>query len=133
MASPKGPPSKAMPNQDSSDVSPKPRVISGALPPEAAHAPEFVPGEAFQSPISNKRTDNLKADKKTSEASSDQEKDPDKKKRRKRKKDKELTNAEKEAQEKAQKQQAMDEEWWSGDEDFAPGPQIGDVCSDEQD
>lgn len=109
-------PSKAMSNQDSSDISPKPRMASGTLPPEAAHAPEFVPGEATRPIVSDHPTDNQKGEQKTSEASSDKETAP----RKKAKKTKEPTKAEKEAEEKAQKERALDEEWWSGDETFVP-------------
>ncbi|KKY36568.1 hypothetical protein UCDDA912_g03478 [Diaporthe ampelina] len=115
MASSKEAPRKEVSNTGSSGVSPKPHVALGTLPPQAAHAPEFVPGEAFQSPILNKRIDNQKGEKKTSEAGSDQEKTL-----KKKKKTKEPTEAEEAAQDKARREQAMDEEWWSGDEDFAP-------------
>lgn len=109
-------PSRAGSNQDSSDVSPQPRLASGTLPPHAAHAPEFVPGEAPQPFVSDRKINNQQGEQKTSSAGSDKETAP----RKKTKKTKEPTKAEKEAQEKAQKEQAMDEEWWSGDEIFAP-------------
>lgn len=118
--------------QDLSDASPQPRVTSGTLPPQAAHAPEFVPGEEFQPSVSDNHTDNNKGDRKAADASSDKE-SAEKKKRRKKKKTKERTKAEKEAEEKAQQQQAMDEEWWSGDEIFVPNLQDkDDLWSDEQ-
>lgn len=117
MVSMKKSPSKAVPN-DSSDISPQPRMISGTLPPEAAHAPEFVPGKATQPIVSDQHTDNQKGEQKTSEASSDRETAPRKKTKKTR--TKELTKAEKDAQEKAQKEQAMDEEWWSDDQIFVP-------------
>lgn len=117
--------------QDLSDASPQPRVTSGTLPPQAAHAPEFVPGEEFQPSVSDNHTDNNKGDRKAADASSDKE-SAEKKKRRK-KKTKERTKAEKEAEKKAQQQQAMDEEWWSGDEIFVPNLQDKeDLWSDEQ-
>ncbi|KAI7773314.1 hypothetical protein LA080_011323 [Diaporthe eres] len=112
----KNSPSKAGSHQDSSDVSPQPRLASGTLPPHAAHAPEFVPGEAPQPSVSDQKINKQQGEQKTSEASSDKETAP----RKKAKKTKEPTKAEKEAEEKAQKEQAMDEEWWSGDEIFAP-------------
>lgn len=103
--------------QDLSDASPQPRVTSGTLPPQAAHAPEFVPGEGFQSSVSDNNTDNQQGDRKAADASSDKE---SAEKKKSKKKTKEVTKAEREAEEKARKQQAMDEEWWSGDEVFVP-------------
>lgn len=113
MVSKKRSPSKAASDQGSSDVSPKPRLASGTLPPQAAHAPEFVPGKGTHPTVSNQHTDNQKGEQKTSEPGSDKESAP-------RKKTKEPTKAEMEAEEKAQKERAMDEEWWSGDEIFVP-------------
>lgn len=118
-------PNKAAANQDSGDVSPQPRKASGALPPQAAQAPEFVPGKPHRPSVSSQRTDKQKGDQKTSETGSDKERAP-----RKRKKAKKLTKAE----EEAQKEQAMEEEWWSGDEIFAPDLKDKiDVLNSEQD
>ena len=120
-------PSKAASYQGPSHISPQPRVASGSLPPRAAHAPEFVPGEERQPFVSSQRTENQKGEQKTSEACSDKEIEP-------KKKTKERTKAEKEADEKAQKQQALDEEWWSGDEIFVPNLQDKDeLWNDEKD
>lgn len=108
-------PNTAVSNQDLSDALPEPRIASGTLPPQAAHAPEFIPGEKFQPCVSDQHTDTRQGDRKASDVSSDKEKTTEKRKRTKK-----CTKAEKEAKEKAQKQQAMDEEWWSGDEAFVP-------------
>lgn len=104
-------PSKAASDQDPSNVSPQPRTASGTLPPQAAHAPEFVPGEEARLSVSSQHTENHQGEQKTSEANSDKEMEPKKNKKR--------TKAEEEA-EKAQREQALDEEWWSGDEIFVP-------------
>lgn len=120
-------PSKPASNQDPSNISPQPRVASGTLPPQAAHAPEFVPGEGPQPSVSSQRTENHQGEQKTSEASSDREMEP-------KKKTKKRTEAEKEADEKAQREQALDEEWWSGDEIFVPNlKDKDDLWNDEQD
>lgn len=108
-------PNKAASNQDPSDASIQPRMSTGTLPPQAAQAPEFVPGKPIQSSVSSQHTDSQKGDQKTSETGSDKETAP-----QKRKKTKKLTKAEEKAQKKAQKEKEMDEEWWSGDETFLP-------------
>lgn len=119
-------PSKPASNQDPSNISPQPRMASGTLPPQAAHAPEFVPGEGPQPSVSSPRTEHHKGEQKTSEASSDKEMEPKKTKKR--------TKAEEEADEKAQRQQALDEEWWSGDEIFVPHlKDKDDLLNDQQD
>lgn len=117
MASMKKSPNTAASTQDLGDTSPQPRIASGTLPPQAAHAPEFVPGEECQPSVSKNHTDNKKGDRKVADASSEKEEAAEKNKRKK-KKTKERTKAETEAEEKAEKQQAMDEEWWSDDEIF---------------
>lgn len=122
-------PNKAASNQDpSADGSNQPRMSTGTLPPQAAQAPEFVPGKPFRASVASQHTDSQKGDQKTSETGSD------KMAPQKRKKTKKLTKAEEEAEEKAQKEQAMDEEWWSGDEIFVPNLQDkNDLLNDEQD
>ncbi|KAG8162768.1 hypothetical protein KVR01_007246 [Diaporthe batatas] len=108
-------PSDTASTQDLADASPKPRIASGTLPPQAAQAPEFIPG-----------------DRKTSDVSSEREEAAEKKKRsrthRKRPK------AESEAEKQALKKRAMDEEWWSGDDVFVPDMQGSEdvVWSDDQ-
>lgn len=119
-------PSKPASNQDPSDISPQPRVASGTLPPQAAHAPEFVPGEGPQPSVSSQRTENHQGEQKTSEASSDKEMEPKKTEKR--------TKAEGEADEQVQREQALDEEWWSGDEIFVPNlKNKNDLLKDQQD
>lgn len=122
-------PRKATSNQDSSDISPQPRMASGTLPPEAAHAPEFVPGKTYQPFVSSQHTDNQKGDQKSSEAGSDKEVAPRKKPKALMKAEK---KAEKGAEEKAQKQKALDEEWWSGDEIFVPDLKDKDGLEDSE-
>lgn len=120
-------PSKPASNQDPSNISPQPRVASGTLPPQAAHAPEFVPGEGPRPSVSSQRTENHQGEQKTSEASSDKEMEP-------KKKTKKRTKAEEAEDEKTQREQALDEEWWSGDEIFVPNlKDKDDLLNDQQD
>lgn len=106
-------PKTAVSSQDSGDVSPKSRVASGALPPEAAQAPEFVPGRLSYPAAPYRHPNGRKGEQRTPEPSSDKERTPPKKPKKR-------TKAEEEAEEKARREQAMEEEWWSGDEDFVP-------------
>lgn len=118
--------------QDFADASPKPRIASGTLPPQAAQAPEFIPGEAYQLAFLEQFDDDQEGDRKTSDVSSEREEAAEKKKRSRR--HKRRPKAEKEADEEALKKQAMDEEWWSGDEVFVPDLQDREdvIWSDDQ-
>lgn len=106
-------PKMAVSSQDPSDVSPKSRVASGTLPPEAAQAPEFVPGRLSYPAVPYRHPNSREGEQRTPEPSSDKERTPPKKPKKR-------TKAEEEAEAKARKEQAMEEEWWSGDEDFVP-------------
>lgn len=105
--------------QDFADASPKPRIASGTLPPQAAQAPEFIPGEAYQLAFLEQLDDDQEGDRKMSDVSSEREDAAEKKKKRPRRY-KKHPRAEKEPDEEALRQQAMDEEWWSGDDVFVP-------------
>ncbi|KAL1853669.1 hypothetical protein Daus18300_011705 [Diaporthe australafricana] len=82
--------------QDSTDVSPQMRSSPASFHPQAAQAAVFVPG-----------------DQKSEINPSDKEETP-------AKKIETPTKAEEEVDEKTQKAKAMEEEWWTGDDVFAP-------------
>lgn len=115
-------PKTAVSSPDQSDVSPKARVASGTLPPEAAQAPEFVPGRLSYPAVPYRHPNSGKGEQRTPEPSSDKERTPPKKPKKRNKA---------EAEAKARKEQAMEEEWWSGDEDFVPKGQPEDDIRDD--
>lgn len=132
-------PNNIAPTQDFADVSPKPRIASGTL---AADAPEFIPGGAYQPSYLNQHADDQKGDRKTSDVSSDRdearaaEKKLKKRSRRYKKRHRVEEEVEEEideeVDEEALKQQAIDEEWWSGDDVFVPDLKDNeDLWSDE--
>jgi hypothetical protein len=105
-------------NHDLRDASPQPRTnLPGTLPPQAAQAPEFIPGRNLRFIIPYQHADGRRADRNPSDASSDQDRITKKRPRPRREK---RSKAEKTTKKEVQKQQAMEEEWWSGDEDFVP-------------
>ncbi|POS70146.1 hypothetical protein DHEL01_v211462 [Diaporthe helianthi] len=111
-------PSTIMSTPDFPDESPKPRIASGTLPLLAAQAPEFIPGEAYQLSFLNQLSDDQEGDRKTSDVSSDRDEMAEKKRRNRR--HKKRPRVEKDAEKDTMRQQAIDEEWWSGDDIFVP-------------
>ncbi|KAJ0115861.1 hypothetical protein J7T55_004030 [Diaporthe amygdali] len=105
--------SKVLHFQGSRSTSPEQRNPSGTLPPQAAEAPEFVPGGSTHHSVSPQHTNYQQGDQKTSDTSPEKGKSP-------KKKLKKLKKAEKRAEDKAQKERAMEEEWWSGDDVLVP-------------